>query len=263
MVKTDNLEELVREELNAQKSGNESQQETNQPQEKKEENQGSGNASLPRYKVGNRELDPDQLYEEYRRAQAALTKAFQEKAELEKQLTERQSQKQEEQPASRSSTDEAVLAELRRLGVYTKEDIEKFKESLKEEIKKEATTEAERKVFTRLTLEEALEELEEDFAGQEEEINGIKVRRPKVEREKILNYIIQNPGINLSPKEIAQIVYYDDFVKYEAAKYIPKPAGNLPKTEDVGLGGQPQPPTPRYSFKDGSVEKAVSEMLKK
>lgn len=39
MTKTDNLEELVREELNAQSGGNESQKETNQPQEKKEENQ--------------------------------------------------------------------------------------------------------------------------------------------------------------------------------------------------------------------------------
>lgn len=260
MPKTDNLEELVREELNAKTGGNDSQPETNQPQEKKEDTQGSGNATLPRYKVGNRELDPDQLYEEYRKAQAALTKAFQEKAELEKQLTEKQPK--EEPPTPRSSTDEAVLAELRRLGVYTKEDIEKLKESLGEEIKKEATTEAERRTFARLRLEEALEELEEDYAGQEEEINGIKVRRPKVEREKILDYIINNPTTNLSPEEIAKIVYYDDFVKYDAAKYVPV-KGNLPKTEDVGLGGQPQPPTPKYSFKDGSVEKAISEMLRK
>jgi signal recognition particle GTPase len=231
------LEELLEEELSGEQK--ETQLETTN-QEKKEESQSS-----PTYKVGNRDLTSDQLFEEYQRLQAEFTRRSQRLSELEKakSTTETSSTQQ-----SLSPQDQEVLRELKRLGVITrdegvtKDEVEKMREELLTSAVTTSTKMSE--------LKQALDELEEDFDGTD--------GTPKVERQKILDFIVQNPNTNLTPLQIAKIVYYDDFVKYEASKLS---SNGVPKTETHGLGKVTEPPKARYSFKDGSVERAILEQL--
>jgi hypothetical protein len=230
-----------------------------QPQEPAKE--GDSDKSTPLYKVGNRELSPDQLYEEYKRLEAEFTRRSQRVKELEAQLTSKPKQEEEKRQDEPIPAADKIKEELRKLGVPLKEDL---KEVLKK-VKEEAVVDAVKTTSARAALNQALDELEEDFGGQEENINGMIVKRPKVDRIKILEFIRDNPSIDKSPLEIAKIVYSDDFIRYEVAKNLAQKggSGSLPKTESQGLGGTPNPPTPRLSFKDGTVERALSELLKK
>jgi len=229
------LEELLDDELsNETKNTDNNSLATNQ--EKKEEA-----PSSPKYKVGDRELTPDQLYEEHKKLEAEFTRRSQRLAELEK-ATKAESSEQPSQQQSLSPQDAEVVKELKRLGVLTKDEADK----LKEEVLTTAVTTSSKMS----KLEQALDELEEDFDGEE--------GRPKVDRQKILDFIIQNPNTNLTPLQIAKAVHYDDFVKYEASKLS---SGGVPKTESHGLGRVTEPPKAKYSFKDGSVERAILEQM--
>jgi len=235
------LEELLEDELSGEeKNDNETQNQTTN-QEKKEESPTS-----PTFKVGNRDLTPDQLFEEYQKLQSEFTRRSQRLSELEKAKesdTETSSNQQ-----SLSPQDQEVLKELRRLGVVTKDEaITKDEvDGLKEELLTSAVTTSSKMS----ELRQALDELEEDFDGTD--------GKPKVDRQKILDFIVQNPNTNLTPLQIAKAVYYDDFVKYEASKIS---SNGVPKTETHGLGNVTEPPKAKYSFKDGSVERAVLEQL--
>lgn len=264
------LEESLRKELvgdgDADQKSDDSSFPKDQPQpqaQSEEKKEGESDKSLPLYKVGNRELPPDQLYEEYKRLEAEFTKRSQKLKELETQLTQKPKQEDKKDASQEESIPAAdkVKEELRKLGVPLKEDLEEILKRVKEE----AVVDAVKTASARNALNQALDELEEDFGGQEENINGMVVKRPKVDRIKILEFIRDNPSIDKSPLEIAKIVHSDDFIKYEVSKNLAQKQGssNLPKTESQGLGGLPNPPTPRFSFKDGTAEKALSELLKK
>jgi len=232
------LEELLEDELKDEEKEKTQSETTNQ--EKKEET-----PSSPTYKVGNRDLTPDQLFEEYQRLQSEFTRRSQRLSELEKakSTTETSSTQQ-----SLSPQDQEVIRELKRLGVVTKDEgVTKDEvEKMREELLTSAVT-----TSTKMSeLKQALDELEEDFDGAD--------GTPKVERQKILDFIVQNPNTNLTPLQIAKIVYYDDFVKYEASKLS---SNGVPKTETHGLGKVTEPPKAKYSFKDGSVERAILEQL--
>jgi len=257
------IEESLRKELVGdgdadQKKSDDNSSPKDQPQEPVKE--GESDKSTPLYKVGNRELPPDQLYEEYKRLEAEFTKRSQRIKELETQLTPKPKQEEEKQDEPIPAADK-IKEELRKLGVPLKEDLEEILKKVKEE----AVVDAVKTTSARTALNQALDELEEDFGGQEENINGMIVKRPKVDRIKILEFIRDNQSIDKSPLEIAKIVYSDDFIKYEVAKNLAQKGGlgSLPKTESEGLGGTPNPPTPRLSFKDGTVERALSELLSK
>jgi len=252
-------EQLLEEELNRLNAGGDSSSDN---QAKTEQKEGTETEPSPTYKVGNRELTPDQLYEEYKRLEAEFTRRSQRLSELEKSLAKpRQSEGEGQKQSTLSPQDQAVVEELRRLGFVPKDEVEKLFEERKKEWENEIITRAVRTSAARLELKEALDELEEDFDGSEVEINGVKVRKPKVEREKILEFIQNNPNTDLSPYEIARVVYHDDFVKFEARQLVGGTSSKVPASEEGGLG-TPTPPPPRYSFNDGSVERALAEILK-
>jgi len=256
------IEESLRKELvgdgDADQKPDDNSSPKDQPQEPAKD--GESDKSTPLYKVGNRELPPDQLYEEYKRLEAEFTKRSQRIKELETQLTPKPKQEEGRQDEPIPAADK-IKEELRKLGVPLKEDLEEVLKKVKEE----AVIDAVKTASARTALNQALDELEEDFGGQEENINGMVVKRPKVDRIKVLEFIRDNPSIDKSPFEIAKIVHSDDFIKYEVAKNLAQKggSGSLPKTESEGLGGTPNPPTPRLSFKDGTVERALSELIKK
>jgi len=109
------LEELLEDELSGEeKNDNETQNQTTNQEEKEE------SPTSPTFKVGNRDLTPDQLFEEYQKLQSEFTRRSQRLAELEKAKesnTETSSNQQ-----SLSPQDQEVLKELRRLGVVTKDE---------------------------------------------------------------------------------------------------------------------------------------------
>jgi len=241
MSKNKSLEELLEEELADEGKETKSEEPKATNQEEKEET-----PSSPTYKVGNRDLTSDQLYEEYQKLQAEFTRRSQELAELKKtKTTETTEPSSSQQPLS--PQDAEVLRELKRLGVVTKD--EALTKDEIEKLKEELLTTAVSTSSKMSKLEQALDELEEDFDGTD--------GKPKVERQKILEFIIQNPNTNLTPLQIAKAVYYDDFVKWEASKL----SGGVPKTESHGLGSITEPPKSRVSFKDGSIERVVAEAL--
>jgi hypothetical protein len=217
------LEESLRKELvgdgDADQKSDDNSFPKDQPQEPVKE--GESDKSTPLYKVGNRELPPDQLYEEYKRLEAEFTKRSQKIKELEAQLTSTPKQEEEKRQDEPIPAADKIKEELRKLGVPLKEDLEEILKKVKEE----AVVDAVKTTSARAALNQALDEL----------------------------------------VEIAKIVYNDDFIRYEVAKNLAQKGGleSLPKTESEGLGGTPNPPTPRLSFKDGTVERALSELLKK
>jgi hypothetical protein len=195
-----------------------------------------------------RVLTPDQVAKEYESLHGDYTRKSQELAEIKKS--------QNNAPAGESEDIDpkaaALKAEIQRLGFTTKEDVNKTVSEKGSEIEQSS---AKRSVAT-VRLEEALGDLETDFDGTED--------KPKVARQDILNWIVKNPGANLSPLEIARIVYYDQFVKHDAKQLVGAGNGtpNVPQTESQGSGAGANPPQkPIYRFKDGSAERAAREML--
>jgi len=176
-----------------------------------------------------------------------------------KKLTEDKHSTEEVKEVGLTPSEQAVLAELKsKFKVMTEEDFEKRMSDREQEIVKKAA----RVSTTQSELKQALSELEEDYDGSEEEVNGVKIAKPKVEQAKVLDFIIKNPNTELSPFEIAQAVYSADFVQYEAKKIAASGASKgLPQTEEEGAGGGEPPKGKPVSFKDGSAEQAVREII--
>ncbi len=211
----------------------------------------------PKYKVGNRELEPDQLFEEYQRLQTDYTKKTQELSEAKKPTP------QSETPASLTAADQALVNELTRLGFkrggLTEEEFKTQLSAKETEIVQKSSGVA----TARIELKEALEQLENDFDGSVDP--ETKVPKPKVDKSKVLDFIVKNPSINLSPLEIAHSLYHDSFVKWEAGKMVGNQAAapGLPATENGGSGHSDAPPTPSFNFQDNSVDRGLENLFGK
>lgn len=189
--------------------------------------------------LDGREVSADELFKEYDYLSRDYTRKTQELSQLKKSDTET---KDGETKMELSSQDEAVLKELRRLGVATKDEVEGILSSRENDLVSKAA-----KVSTsQMELKDALTELKNDYEF--------------VDTRKVLDFIVQNPNTNLSPLQIAKAIHTDDFVALEVAKVTGGDKAELPKTEDGGVG-QTTPPKVKYNFKDGSAERAVSDLL--
>lgn len=237
---------------------------------------GESSPAVKKYKDSlGRELSADEIFEEHQKQLSYVTKLeterkqlAQEKADLEKKMQEQSKGNGEPKNDTNNSDhnglsaqDRAVLEELKRLGFVRKEDVVTKGEldEVKSKWEREIVDKSVKTTAARNQLVQALDELEEDFDGSEDqETHAVK---PKVTRQEILTYINENPGVNMSPLQIAQVLHHEDFVKYEAARMVKNP-NPLPRTESAGIGEHNPPPPPRYSFNNDSVEKGLGEILK-
>ena len=147
--------------------------------------------------------------------------------------------------------DAALAAELKRLGFVQKADVERTITEKGGEIAQSAT----KRSISAVKLEEALDDLETDFDGSE--------GKPKVSKEDVLNFIVKNPTLDLSPLQIARTLYYDDFVRWEARNLGGNPNPQVPTTETHGAQVVNPPTPPVYRFNDGSAYRAAMEILNK
>lgn len=192
--------------------------------------------------LDGREVDGDQLFEEYDHLVRDYTRKSQELSQLKKSDTE-DADKKLSKEGELSAQDKAVVEELRRLGFVAKDELEQAISGREGEIVSKAA-----KVSTsQIELRDALNELKTDY--------------PFVDTRKVLNFIVENPNTNLSPLQIAKAIHTDDFVAMEVEKVAGSGKKDLPETEDTGVGAS-TPPTPKYNFKDGSAERAVADILK-
>lgn len=190
--------------------------------------------------LDGRDVDADQLFQEYDHLVRDYTRKSQELSQLKKSDTKVDTEPSKE--GEISAQDKAVLDELRRLGVITKDELDNTFSAKEGELVSKAA-----KVSTsQIELRDALNELKNDYEF--------------VDTRKVLDFIVQNPNTNLSPLQIARAIHTDDFVALEVEK-VTGGKKDLPETEDTGVGST-TPPQPKYRFKDGSAERAVSELLK-
>lgn len=208
-----------------------------------------------------RELTADQVFQEYGNLQKDYTQKTQELSQLKKTTQPQQSETEpdktriapsrggEVEKKELSAKDQALLAELKRLGVITNDKFEEEFATRKQEILKDSAQFTE----TRLSFKEKLEETVKQFDGSD--------GKPKVTQEEILGWYESNGYPNLSPDKVAKIVKTDDFIKYEARQLAGQGGTSLPQTEGNGAGVTTPPKPPQYNFKDGSAERAVREIL--
>lgn len=207
-----------------------------------------------------RELTADQVVEEYKNLQKDYTVKTQELSRLKETPPERTppgNNNSGNGNGSISPQQQAVIDELRRLNVAFKDEIPDPNKIVTQSV--QAAT-------SNVQLNQVLDELEEDFDGSTEKVGEREVQKPKIDRNKVMDFIVQNPNTDLSPMQIAKALYVDDFVKYESQRQLVQsnvPA--VPSTEGNGAGNNGQPPAnpkPALSFSDGSAETAVREILK-
>jgi len=194
-----------------------------------------------------REVDVNQAVEEYKKLLADYTPKSQELAELKKKAPIEQSTatpaKVETPATEMSAQDQAILAEMKKLGVITKDELVEIKKQMGSELVEQTA----KVVSSRTDLKIALDELKEDY--------------PFVDKDKVLGFIIKNPNTELTLLEVAKATHTDNFIELEAKK-MQKPAkADLPSTEANGVGAT-EPPQVKYNFKNGSAERAVAEILK-
>lgn len=145
----------------------------------------------------------------------------------------------------------AVLQELKELGVAFNSDLQKQLDDKVAELEPKITSRAASITATQVQLKEAIEQLEEDFNGNE--------GKPKVDGSKVIQFIIDNPKTDKTPLEIAKYIYSEDFIKYEVAKASGK--SELPHTEDGGSSTSQPPKFKAYDFKNGTAENALRTFL--
>lgn len=197
-----------------------------------------------------RKLPFDQAQVEMKSLYTDYTRKAQELAKLKENPPEKQSEKA---PTTEKSdynvADQALLAELKRLNVMTRADFEQEFSTRRPDIVKESAS----YTATQLEIKNMISDLEEEFDGVE--------GKPKVEGTKIVDFIIENKYPNLSPKQIAQIIYHDDFVRFEAQKLAGTNTPALPVTESVGAGVTTPPNKTAFQFRNGSAERGLREIL--
>lgn len=259
------VEQSLKEELNSE-SGK------TKPDEKNDDAQSSSTTpavteekkfSLPGHKDADGKdilYTADQVVEEYKKFQTDYTRKIEEINKPQETVKEDKEQTKVDNGVITDPKDAAVLAELKnKFKVVTVDDLTKLFADREQAI----VTKAVDTSSAKSQLEEALGELETSFDGGKEMIGETEVAKPKVERKAILDYIIANPAIKMSPLEIARHLYFDDFVKYQNAKTLAGGTSGLPKTEGQGSESGSTPPkyTKRYDFGDGSTEKAVRDII--
>lgn len=239
------VEELLEDALNGNPAGNTDP--NNQPQNKDVNNKSDeAKTTLPKYKVGNRELEPDQLHQEYENLLADYTRKSQRLSDLEKKADAFKDNNDGDKPLEMSGQDKVILKELKRLGFVSKDELESTLSDKSVEITRRASSVA----ATQMELKEAISQLEDDFDGSD--------GKPKVDGNKVLSFIAKYPETDMSPMQIAKYLYSDDFVKFEARGSA---KSELPSTEDSGSGTK-EPPKRNYKFNDGSAEAAVRDLIK-
>ena len=192
-----------------------------------------------------KQLTAEQVIEEANRITSENTKLFEENRQLKEGKKPETQSKEDGQPEKPelSSGDQAVLSELKRLGVITEDKLDEYYNTKERGL----ITKASQISVSQVRLDEALGELKEDY--------------PFVEKDKVLQFIIDNPNTQLTPLDIAKAVYTEKFIEI-GVKEAKEKETNLPETEGSGVGqGGNTPPAPKYNFQDGSAERAVSEIV--
>lgn len=196
-----------------------------------------------------REVDVNQAIDEYKKLLADYTPKSQELAELRKEIAALKAVKEEpkepikSEPEDISSQDQAILAELKRVGAITKDQLDE----LKQQLIREAAQEAAKFATSRAELKVAMDELIEDY--------------PFINQEKVLSFVANNANPDITLLDAAKATHMDDFIRLEAEKFKLPPKAELPSTEASGVGAT-EPPQPKYNFKNGSAERAIAELLK-
>lgn len=217
-------------------------------------------------------MTAEQVTEKYKELNSSYTQKSQELSQLKNNQPQSQSQPQSDQgrnyqkpnqpeidPRTNqplSAKDQALQSELKRLGVA-------FADQVPDENK--IIERASSVSLNNITLRNALDELSTEFNGREEEVGNVKVKRPQVDQEKVLEFIRANPNTDRTPREIARYLYADDFINYEAQKRVVgsnTADNNVPSTEGQGAGNTGNQPGPApYRFGDGSAERGVRDIL--
>ena len=248
------LEESLRAELNGT-NAEDDKSEDNHDSKQSEINQNSDtddNSEVTPVKYAmpdGRELTGEEVLNEYKSLQSEFTRKSQKLSKLEKS-NESVEDKDDRESGKNTLTPEEqnLVNELTRLGFAKVDQVEKVFNDKKSSLTSEAASLA----VAQTDLRSAISQLTEEFNGSE--------GKPKVDGNKVLNFIVQYPSTELSPLQIAKALYPDEFVKYEAGKMS---GGKMLETEDNSSGaGDHTPPSPKYNFGDGSAEKAVRELLK-
>lgn len=248
------LEESLRAELNGT-TAEDDKSEVNHDSDQKETNQNSetdDNSEVTPVKYtmpDGRELTGEEVLNEYKSLQSEFTRRSQELSKLKKnESVEDKGDRESDGKNTLTPEEQNLVNELTRLGFAKVDQVEKVFNDKKSSLTSEAASLA----VAQTDLRSAINQLTEEFNGQE--------GKPKVDGNKVLNFIVQYPQTELSPLQIAKALYPDDFVKYEVLKMS---GGKMLETEDNASGaGENTPPKPKYSFGDGSAEKAVRELLK-
>lgn len=247
------LEESLRAELNGSdaeddKSEDNHDSESDKTNQKSETDDSSEAAPVKYTMPDGRELTGEEVLQEYKSLQGEFTRKSQELSKFKKNSeSDGSDDSGKNDKKSLSAEEENLVKELARLGFVRKDEVEQtFNEK-----KSSLTSEAAQLAVAQQDLRSAISQLTTEFNGEE--------GKPKVDGNKVLNFIVQYPQTDLSPLQIAKALYPDEFIKYEAGKMS---GGKLLKTEDNSSGaGEHTPPAPKYSFGDGSAEKAVRELL--
>jgi len=249
------LEESLRAELNGSDAeDNKSEDNHDSNLDKTNQNSETDNSSeaesVVKYTMPDgRELTGEEVLQEYKSLQGEFTRKSQELSKF-KKAPESDEKKDDGKNADKTLTAEEqnLINELKRLGFVKKDEVDQFFNEKRSSL----TSEAAQLAVAQQDLRSAISQLTTEFNGED--------GKPKVDGNKVLNFIVQYPQTDLSPLQIAKALDPDAFINYEAGKLT---GNKLLKTEDTSSGsGSSTPPAPKYSFGDGSAEKAVAELLK-
>lgn len=248
------LEESLRAELNGSPSEDDKSEDNHDSNlDKTNQNSETGkDAEVAPVKYAmpdGRELTGEEVLNEYKSLQGEFTRKSQELSKLKKNSESNEGEDEgKNDKKSLTAEEENLVKELARLGFVRKDEVEQTFNDKKSSL----TSEAAQLAVAQQDLRSAIGQLTTEFNGEE--------GKPKVDGNKVLNFIVQYPQTDLSPLQIAKALYPDEFIKYEAGKLS---GDKILKTEDNSSGsGHDTPPDPKYSFGDGSAEKAVRELLK-
>ncbi len=223
-------------------------------------------APAPKFKTSDgREFNLEELGKEYESLHGDYTRKSQELAKLKEPSDNGNSNNSDDSDLT-DPKDRELAAEIRRLGFVRKNDAVKIADDRLAEKEPGILESASKRGLSAAKLDNALEDLTVDFDGSAEDINGVKINKPKVDKDVILKWIVEhNPSPEMSVLDIAHQVYYNDFVKYDAQKLaggVSTPS--LPTTESNGAGVNSTPPDkPVLKFNDGSAARAAQEILDK
>ena len=233
-MKNDNFEDSLESELNGGAPAGTADSENNQ------DKGGSQEIATPaKIKLADgREVTGEELKTEYEKLHGEFTRKSQELSKLNK--TKDEAASEDEGSKELTPTEQAAVKELKRLGFVTKDQTPSGENT------GEIVNKVTKQVTSNIKLEEALDDLVTDY--------------PFVKKDAVMDFLakINNPDLTL--EQVATALYPDEFVKAKAKQMIGE-TGNVPQTEGAGAGQNGQPPTPKVSFKDNSIDRALENIL--